>query len=159
MAMSPVAEKYHCIIDASNVARLGSEKAKIGRLQNAFNKLASINLKFTCIADANLRHLIDNREEYEKMIDESLVIQAPAGSRADTFILRLARELSHECVTSYLMTNDNQLIQMATGDNRIRGIHFIFVPWEEKESMIFDPGLETLQEELKSPKTGCSTHE
>jgi hypothetical protein len=52
------------------------------------------------VADAALRHQIDDTKAYEKMIDDGLVRQAPAGTDADYFILSFARELSAGIVSN-----------------------------------------------------------
>ena len=45
------------------------------------------------IATPALRHRIDEREMYERLINESEIHQSPAGTDADYFILSFAREM------------------------------------------------------------------
>jgi len=52
------------------------------------------------VADAALRHQIDDAAAYEKMIDDGIVRQAPAGTDADYFILSFARELNASVVSN-----------------------------------------------------------
>jgi len=45
------------------------------------------------VADAALRHQIDDTEDYEALVQAGEIKQAPAGTDADYFILSFAREL------------------------------------------------------------------
>ena len=45
------------------------------------------------VADAALRHKIDRPAEYERLITNGVVHQAPAGTDADYFILSFARKM------------------------------------------------------------------
>jgi hypothetical protein len=53
------------------------------------------------LTDAALRHQIDDKEGYERRIQEGKIRQAPAGTDADYFILAFAREL--DCL---IVSND-----------------------------------------------------
>jgi hypothetical protein len=52
------------------------------------------------MADAALRHQIDDPKVYEDMIENGSVRQAPAGTDADYFILSFARELGADIVSN-----------------------------------------------------------
>jgi hypothetical protein len=52
------------------------------------------------VADAALRHSIDDPRRYEHLIDEGHVRQSPAGTDADYFILSFARELNASIVSN-----------------------------------------------------------
>jgi hypothetical protein len=52
------------------------------------------------VADAALRHQIDDPQRYERMIDDGIVRQAPAGTDADYFLLSFARELDASVVSN-----------------------------------------------------------
>jgi len=82
------------LVDASNVAHAteGGE-AKLRNIRLVIDKLREENLEPLIVADAALRHQIDERAEYERMIDDGIVHQAPAGTDADFFILSFAREM------------------------------------------------------------------
>jgi len=53
------------------------------------------------IADASLRHKIDEKDTFEKLIDEGMVSQAPAKTAADEFIIGFAKQK-----LGYIVTND-----------------------------------------------------
>lgn len=88
------------IVDGSNVAH-ATEGAppSVNNLVVVRNKLRAESLDPIIVADAALRHQIDDPDAYERLIDAGYVRQAPAGTDADYFILSFARELG-ACVVS-----------------------------------------------------------
>ena len=44
------------------------------------------------IADASLRHEIDEKEKFNDLLEEGTVQQVPSGTTADHFILKIAYE-------------------------------------------------------------------
>jgi hypothetical protein len=87
-------ERVTVLIDASNVAH--STEGEQPRLENiaiVVRKLREEGYTPVVMADAALRHQIDDKEGYERRIDEGKIRQAPAGTDADYFILSFAREL------------------------------------------------------------------
>lgn len=88
------------IVDGSNVAHATEgAPARVRNLVAIRNKLRAEALDPIIVADAALRHQIDDPDAYERLIDEGHVRQAPAGTDADYFILSFARELD-ACVVS-----------------------------------------------------------
>ena len=89
------------LVDASNVAH--STEGGEARLQNirlVERKLREEGLEPIVVADAALRHQIDDKAGYEKLIDAGKVHQAPAGTDADYFILSFAREMDARILTN-----------------------------------------------------------
>ena len=87
-------ERVTVLIDASNVAH--STEGEHPRLENiaiVVRKLRDEGYTPVVMADAALRHQIDDKAGYERRIDEGKIRQAPAGTDADYFILSFAREL------------------------------------------------------------------
>ena len=90
------------LVDGSNVAH--STEGGEPRLENIVlvcRKLDDEGYEPIVVADAALRHQIDDKTEYEKRIGEGRIRQAPAGTDADYFILSFARELD-----AYVVSND-----------------------------------------------------
>ena len=88
------------LVDGSNVAHsIEGEPPHVANLMVIREKLREEGLEPIIVADAALRHQIDDQQCYEKMIDDGMVRQAPAGTDADYFILSFARELN-ACVVS-----------------------------------------------------------
>jgi hypothetical protein len=89
------------LIDASNVAH--SSEGETARLANIIvvrDKLVAEGFEPIVVADAALRHQIDDKAAYERLVDEGTVRQAPAGTDADYFILSFARELDAQIVSN-----------------------------------------------------------
>ena len=82
------------LVDGSNVAHAteGGE-ARLDNIQLVMRKLSDDGFKPLIVADAALRHQIDDKAAYEKLIDDGIVHQAPAGTDADYFILSFARQM------------------------------------------------------------------
>lgn len=89
------------LVDASNVAHAteGGE-ARLGNIKLVQAKLLDEGYEPLVVADAALRHQIDDKAAYEAMIENGQVHQAPAGTDADYFILSFAREMSARILTN-----------------------------------------------------------
>jgi Zc3h12a-like ribonuclease protein len=90
----PRPQSERVIVDASNVAH-STEKsaARLGNVQLVRDRLTEDGLTPILVADAALRHHIDDAEAYEGLVKAGEIQQAPAGTDADYFILTFAREL------------------------------------------------------------------
>lgn len=83
------------IVDASNVAHFGKGKEGQPTLDNVLKSieaLKGLGYEPFAIADASLRHEIDKKEEFNKLLEEEKVHQVPSGTTADHFILKIAEE-------------------------------------------------------------------
>lgn len=89
------------LVDASNVAHSteGGE-ARLANIVLVQAKLREEGLEPLVVADAALRHQIDDKAAYEKLTEDGLVHQAPAGTDADYFILSFAREMDAQILTN-----------------------------------------------------------
>ena len=89
------------IVDGSNVAH--STEGGQPRLANTtlnMEKLRQEGYEPIVLADAALRHQIDDAGKYERMVDAGEIRQAPAGTDADYFILSFAREMDAGVVSN-----------------------------------------------------------
>lgn len=83
------------VIDASNVASFGKKedsKAKLEYILSAVNALEERNDDTVIIADASLRHSIDDKEKYVELVDNNFIEEVEAGTNADHLILNLAEK-------------------------------------------------------------------
>jgi hypothetical protein len=83
------------IIDASNVASYGRDeksKPKLSYILAAVKALEEKKDDFVIIADASLKHEIDDKKRYKKLLEEEIIEQVESGNNADHFILNLAEE-------------------------------------------------------------------
>ena len=89
------------LLDASNIAH--STEGAAPRLRNILlvrDKIREEGYEPIIVADAALRHQIDDAPQYERLVDQGAVHQAPAGTDADYFILSFARELDAAIVSN-----------------------------------------------------------
>ena len=89
------------VVDGSNVAHsTEGERVWLSNIVAVCDKLREEGYEPLVLADAALRHQIDDRVAYEAMIDDGSIRQAPAGTDADYFILSFARELDAMIVSN-----------------------------------------------------------
>ena len=97
----PSAERTIALVDGSNVAHSSEgEKARLVNILLVADKMREDGFEPVIVADAALRHQIDDRAGYERLVDEGRLKQAPAGTDADYFILSFARELDAAVVSN-----------------------------------------------------------
>jgi hypothetical protein len=89
------------LVDGSNVAHsIEGEPPHVANIIAVRDKLREEGFEPIIVADAALRHQIDDQARYEKLIEDGQVRQAPAGTDADYFILSFARELDAGIVSN-----------------------------------------------------------
>jgi len=94
-------ESRTVIVDGSNVAHSSEgEKAQLSNIRVIMGKLRDEGYLPVVVADAALRHQIDDEAGFEQMVEAGEIRQAPAGTDADYFILAFARELDATVVSN-----------------------------------------------------------
>jgi hypothetical protein len=89
------------LVDGSNVAHSSEgEQPLLANIVAVCDKLREEGYEPVVVVDAALRHQIDDRGGYERMVDDGQIRQAPAGTDADYFILSFARELEASIVSN-----------------------------------------------------------
>lgn len=89
------------LVDGSNVAHSSEgEQARLSNITAVCDKLREEGYEPLVLVDAALRHQIDDRAAYERMVEQGMIRQAPAGTDADYFILSFARELDASIVSN-----------------------------------------------------------
>jgi hypothetical protein len=89
------------IVDGSNVAHSSEgERPLLENIRAVRDKLVEEGYEPVILADAALRHQIDEENAFEEMIESGEIKQAPAGTDADYFILSFARELEATIVSN-----------------------------------------------------------
>jgi hypothetical protein len=89
------------IVDGSNVAHSSEgASARLFNIQLVCEKLIEEGYEPVVVVDAALRHQIDDKQAFERLVDEGRLRQAPAGTDADYFILSFARELAASIVSN-----------------------------------------------------------
>lgn len=115
------------IVDGSNVAHsTEGESARLENITLVCDRLREDGFEPVVVADAALRHQIDQPKEYEELVENGTIKQAPAGTDADYFILSFARELD-----AAVVSNDRYRDRMdAFPEARDRVIRFMIVNGE-----------------------------
>ncbi|MEM2870476.1 MAG: hypothetical protein QW379_08700 [Thermoplasmata archaeon] len=137
------------LVDASNVAYGGGllKGPRMHLLARVLEELRKHPFRVGVVADASLRHVIDEPERLEEMIQSGLVTQAPAGREADDFLIQLALKRQEQGETVYILTNDLFPVKSAKGVvPRITFVHFSF---HDIDELVFSPPLETIQTHSK----------
>ena len=81
------------VVDASNVAHhVKNERGQpmMSNILAAVKALEESEDEFVIIADASLRHDIDDKEKFLRLLESENVEEVPAGNDADHFILDIA---------------------------------------------------------------------
>ena len=123
----PRPESERVIVDASNVAH-ATEKhtARLANVKLIRDHLTEDGMTPILVADAALRHQIDDGDGYETLVTAGEIQQAPAGTDADYFILAFARELD-----ASVLSNDRFKDRIAHfPDVRDRIIRYMIVAGE-----------------------------
>jgi hypothetical protein len=89
------------LIDGANVAFSGEgETAVLKNIICVRDRLVAEGFEPIVVVDAALRHKIDDAPGYERLVDDGVIKQAPAGTDADYFILSFAEELDASIVSN-----------------------------------------------------------
>ena len=142
---APGSPQVVILVDANNVAygnSQGSKGAMLGNVIKALDTLNGTGSRILAIADATLRHNIDNKDSFEKMMSDGQVMQVPAASSADDYIWEIAQHHLKKGNKVYVVTNDRFPITKATTaeSKNIRRISFMFVD----SDIFFQPNLNDL---------------
>lgn len=94
-------ERQIVIVDGSNVAHsTEGERPQLENITLVCDRIEADGYEAIVVVDAALRHQIDDRSGYEKLVEDGTIKQAPAGTDADYFILSFARELEAAVVSN-----------------------------------------------------------
>lgn len=134
------------LVDGSNVSYASTQGSRpsLKRLQAVRAALDQHGIRSVTFADASLRHLIDDKLEFANLLASNEIVQVPAGSNADDYILQFAQRRQGRGDTVYILTNDTFPIRSARGV--VPRITFLTVPWGDSEELLFNPPLESLTE-------------
>lgn len=119
--------RQRAIVDASNVAHSSEgEQPLLENIRLVCSKLVEEGYEPIVVADAALRHQIDDSAAYEELVENGKIRQAPAGTDADYFILSFARELDAAVVSNDRFKDR----QAAFPEARDRAIRYMIVSGE-----------------------------
>ena len=172
----PIEQSFKVVIlvDSSNVAHgnsAGKFEPKLDNLLSTLAQLNRTNAKVVAIADATLRHRVDSKELFEKMLENKEVLQVPAASSADDYIWDIALHHLKKGSQVFIVTNDRFPISKATTaeSKKIKRISFMFVDNEvffqptleealKGVELAAEPNLKSKDSKTLSPKTEPANH-
>ncbi len=99
-APRPEDARPRALIDGSNVAHATEGGARLANILLVRDRLIAQGFAPIIVADAALRHQIDDGAHYESLVGSGEIHQAPAGTDADYFLLSFARELDASLVSN-----------------------------------------------------------
>ena len=108
LELYPEYDQKEYIIDGANICWLNigcRKKPMIENLILVLGKLTKIGTpkeSIIVICDASLRHKIDNLNKYLKLKNQGIIVESPAGIKADKFIINYC--LNHR--TCLIISND-----------------------------------------------------
>ena len=73
---------------------------KVSNIVAVCHELQALGYRPVVIADASLRHVVDDAAQLEGLMDEQDVRQAPSGTQADYFVLQVADDLGAPVVSN-----------------------------------------------------------
>lgn len=126
------------IVDASNVAfglAGGKRRARFNLLAHVMAQLRPAGCEMKVVADASLRHRMDDPKRYEEYVRAGFILQAPAGRAADQFIRQLAEARRAKGQRVLVLSND---LFREMPEFHVERIAFLAVSEDE---VLFDPAL------------------
>ena len=92
-------------VDIANILYMdhdGNDKLKVKNILKLIETLKNLGYSPILITDSSFKHQMDDKKEYERMVVEKTVREAPAGTDADTFIIEHAMKEDCKFVTNNL---------------------------------------------------------
>lgn len=90
-----MSDRQVVVVDGANVAHEETSKdgkARVANIVRVVRELEELGYEPIVIADASLRHRVDDPVQLEALIDRGRVHQVPAGTDADYFVLEFAEQ-------------------------------------------------------------------
>jgi hypothetical protein len=112
------------IVDAANVAHHGKKEGQpsLDRILQAVDALEKMGYQPVLIADASLKHEIDQKDDYLKLVEGGKIQEVPSGTPADHQILKMAEEEDAKILSNDVFREYNDEFQ----DIQSRRIPFTF---------------------------------
>lgn len=96
-------KREQIVVDGANVSYVRQTKEDKPMISNIIlvrKKLRHMGYEPIVVVDASIRHKVKDMEQFQGLINKGKVIQAPADTDADYFILKIAQEKDTKMVTN-----------------------------------------------------------
>ena len=93
------------VVDITNILNLDRDengKIKIENILKLYNTIVELGYEPHMIADASMRHHLDSDDQYEDLEDKRIINQSPAGTKADEWVLEVAKQENCKFLTNDL---------------------------------------------------------
>ena len=92
-------------VDITNILNLdktASGEIKVSNIAKVRDAVLALGYNPRMWADASMRHHVDNKEQYEKILDKKIIHQTPAGTKADIWVLKIAKKRNYKFLANDL---------------------------------------------------------
>ncbi len=93
------------LVDLTNILNLdknGNGDIQVKNIIKVHDTVVALGYTPKMWADASMRHHVDDKKLYEKLLDKGIVKQSPAGNKADIVVLKLAKKFNYKFLANYL---------------------------------------------------------
>jgi len=97
--------KKKLVVDLTNILNLDkdqNQKIKIENILNVYNAVVGLGYEPHMIADASMRHHLNSADQYEDLKEKKIIRQSPAGTKADEWVLEVAKRENCKFLTNDL---------------------------------------------------------
>ena len=92
-------------VDTTNILNLDKDKnrnIKVSNIAKVRDAVLALGYIPKMWADASMRHHVDNEKQYEQLIDKKIIYETPAGTKADIWVLKIAKKKNYKFLTNDL---------------------------------------------------------
>ena len=92
--MNSKEEKAILVVDLTNILNLDRDdnrKIKVENVINLYNAVVELGYEPHMIGDASMRHYLNSADQYEDLKEKRIIRQSPAGTKADEWVLEVAK--------------------------------------------------------------------
>jgi len=93
------------LVDLTNILNLdknGNGDIQVDNIAKVQDAVVALGYTPKMWADASMRYHVDNKRLYERLLEKSIVKQAPAGNKADIVVLKLAKKHNYKFLANDL---------------------------------------------------------
>ncbi len=93
------------LVDITNILNLDKDEdgnIKVKNIAKVRDTVLDLGYTPKMWADASMRHHVDNKKQYEKLLEKKIIHQTPAGTKADIWILKITTQRNYKFLTNDL---------------------------------------------------------
>jgi len=93
------------LVDLTNILNLdknGNGDIQVKNIIKVHDTVVALGYTPKMWTDASMRHHVDDKKLYEKLLDKGIVKKSPAGNKADIVVLKLAKKFKYKILANDL---------------------------------------------------------